>query len=178
MIVNVFGKNLVIADNPCSSDSQCLAHRECMFGTIDKYNSLFNYMIDTTGCTDCNTRCTNCVCGNGTSAIFTNITNKLFCDANPICSNPKAHAVMNYPTDNLECEDPFRTMQREFIRLCGSVGGVCCDGNCTEPYDINQPRMPCEGKAAAHPHTRWIISAYLVSSIILAQWGFSSRAFV
>lgn len=177
-IVKSFGYVLIAASIVSAYvDGQCRAHRDCMFGTEAKYDAILDYMIEKTGCTSCKTN-TTCTCDPAGSVIEGNITAQLWCNGNAICTDPRSHFVMSYPTDNIPCEAPFRDMQEFFIQLCGSVGGVCCDGNCTQDFHITQPRMPCEGKAGSKPRTRWIVSAYLVSSLVLAQWGMAAKSFV
>lgn len=160
-----------VSQNPCTADTQCEQHRLCMFGTQDRYQTVFDYMVNITGCTNCANNC-DCLCfiPSQPSSIQTEIDNNLWCDLSLLCKGDVAHIIMNYPTDNLECESNFRTMQSKFIELCGSVGNSCCNGQCKSEYDITQPSMPCENSSKEGPHTRWIISAYIVIVTILTQW--------
>ena len=151
----------------CEGNHECSEHRKCMFG--DRYDDIYQFLINNTECTSCKTSC-NCDC-NAAGNIRSDIDAGLFCDKSPVCMDPRAHSIMNYPTDNLECEASFKSMQKFFIQLCGYSRGQCCNGACTESYHISQPSMPCEGRSATSANVRWLLGAYLVLSIILAQWG-------
>ena len=180
ILVYLAGNVRDIAAQPsdCSIPPACQSHRECMFGTLDKYDAIFKYMINKTGCTTCNTDC-DCRCQSEAtpgSEIYDYILQSSYCDASPICSDSRTHTVLNYPTDKLPCETGFEQMQKSFIRLCGHTNGACCDGNCTTQSSITQPKMPCEDIRGSPPHTRWIASAYLILSLLFAQWGMSAVA--
>lgn len=148
---------------------ECQSHRLCAFGFEKAYESTANYLYDITGCEDCKQEPTTCTC-RPNSDVQLLITNQSFCD-NSICSNAIAQHALRYAPLNLDCEQGFEKAQEYLIQLCGTINGICCNGNCNKPYQIDQPQTKCKTHQGHSALARWILTAYIIISIALFQWS-------
>ena len=94
---------------------------------------------------------------------------------NSICSNMYVYAAMTYLTAQLPCESVMRLVQTNLIRLCGTQNGVSCMGRCTEQYQIDMPRRPCDLRQDADTRSRFVFTVGIVLGCIVFLWAPSSE---
>lgn len=153
----------------CETDTRCLNNRACTFGSQTAYNKVAAHLYQITGCGNCALDCTTACDCLAVSSVLDLIQNASFCD-NYICDQPLTQHALQYVTYNFPCETAFGYAQQQLIRLCGTINGVCCEGKCTQHWEINQPEPRCETHQV-HAAVRWLLSAYVIVVVVLWQWA-------
>jgi hypothetical protein len=165
----------MVSANLCPPPSEgCVDNRKCAFGTIAKYREALDQVAMLTGCDNCANVCGPCQCDSSNSAVQKAIDNKEFCNSS-ICRQPEVTHMMGFFIDNFDtCENEVLRIQPLLIQLCGAINGQCCQGNCQHMYQISTPPSLCDQLAGVSPPARWLMTAYTVIALLLAQWAYDS----
>jgi len=152
---------------PAAPD-RCLAHRECAFGSEDLYQHLVERVANLTGCTDCANICSTCNCDLNASVIHADITAGLFCDESHYCKDKGVTLIMNYRTANYDtCEAQIIRMQTQLISLCGYVNTQCCNGKCTQQFQITTTDALCDQSKRIPWLLRWSLTIYVTLNYLV-----------
>ena len=154
--------------------ARCVAHRKCTFGTEAKYASVLKNVSIMTGCSNCFGQCdAMCVCSDTHSLVQIALQAQQYCE-DTICKDPSVQLVMKYTIDNFNvCELQFNRVQKKIIQLCGENNNRCCNGTCTDSYQITQQVSHCNQMTGITAPARWVITVYSIAVIVLAQLAYS-----
>ena len=155
-------------------EEECLKHRLCSFGSLDFYNRALEEVTKLTACEDCSDVCASCNCSNfHTSEISYAVENASYCSKSEYCNKPEVTFIMNYLVNNFDtCEAQVLRIQPFLIQLCGTVGGKCCNGQCSQQYQITIPPSMCDQNKGTPAFIRWMLTAYIALGTFL--WFLSS----
>lgn len=145
--------------------TDALQHRSCAFG--NSYDTFLSETAKITGCTQCIGECGACVCDLNASVVYDDIQQKIFCGASQYCKLTSVHLIMNFRTNGFQSEIEIERIQPFLIRLCGKVNGQCCNGNCTEDYQISRPSAMCNQVDTSDPLLQYIVTVYIIVVIFL-----------
>lgn len=77
---------------------------------------------------------------------------------------------MNFLVNNFnECEAEILRIQTRLIELCGTVNSQCCDGSCTQQYQITIPASMCDQNKGTPSIIRWMTTIYILVGFFLWQ---------
>ena len=174
LLVLLWHSVIVCGQEPCNAPSaNCLSHRKCAFGTLENYEDALKTTSKLTGCDNCINDCGACTCDTNNSTVQNLIDDEHFCDNN-ICNKTSVTLMMNYLIDNYnDCEQEVSRIQPLLIQLCGKTNGICCKGKCDQSYQITVPPSMCDQVAGIKGPTRWILTAYTILAITLAQLAYA-----
>lgn len=165
---------VILAKGACDADTSCNANRVCTFGSLETYDYVRRTLFDATGYpASCINLC-NCPIKNPINPVQRMLSNaqqhpSLYAN-NSICSNSVLHAAMIYHTQNRDCEALFTEAQTPMFELCGTQNGIPCMGQCTEQFQIDTPRRPCDVYNESSPMTRYVTMAGIFITSVLILW--------
>lgn len=177
MVGLLYTMTTTYAYSACDPDTRCLNNRACTFGSQEAYNKVATHLFEITGCSNCKADCTEtCTCATLSSQVQTaisqsNISNSDNWCNNPICKQDLTLHALQYVTYNYPCETSFALAQKQVIKLCGTISGTCCNGKCTQHWEIDQPEPRCETYTGHDALTRWLFSIYVIVIVVLWQWS-------
>lgn len=133
---------LVVATTSATDAGLCQETRLCAFQSIELFQQAQRVAFDVTGFSPA---CGNLsVCTPSQSSTVARLLAEAAANAsvygnNRVCRNPMAMEIMTFDTLDLPCDGVTRMAQTLLIRLCGTLNGRSCNGQCTS-LDQTSPR--------------------------------------
>jgi len=152
---------------------RCTDYQICHFGTETNYVYFSTWLFDTMGCCGPNA---GCVCPTRAQLLspFANDCQNIS------CGSVEARHIMAY-RPFFDCDDRFRTAQNALLSVCGTIGGECCQDNCTQD-NVDRPILPnCQRRPQMEHWHRWLLTVYVAITIgstqlVLDREAWSYRA--
>lgn len=168
LCILLLGWKITVVASVCPEPSvHCLSHRECSFGNLSVYNEISTYINNLTGCDVCWNNCGSCGC-NSNSSVNVAISARQYCNQSAICKDIQVELAINYIVGNYEeYEVNFLRAQTKLIELCGRMGDVCCDGECTTGLQLSQPDPMCTQQQSIDPSPmRHWVSGFVILGVV------------
>lgn len=158
----------------CVPSPAVVSSRLCDFGTIETWDVISAAMLEASGYSVAGCRdqcsCTPSPHSQTQRLLAAAALDPTIYNNNTVCSNPVLRRGGQYITAGYAANNIFAAAQVPYWRLCGTVNGQPCRGQCYSRLDVDTPMPACDYRTGPTPTITFVTCGlYMAVGIIFSH---------